>query len=530
MKRGAGDSGEVAAGRRWVLWLGALVAAAGLAGCGGSGGGGASSGGPPPSSNPPPSGNPPAGPAPTGVGAVKVKVTDRFGDLVSGADVYVDARNFSATKATNASGEVQFDDVPAGRAEVCARHAVRGDFRNCWYYPVTVDKDKVLEVSRQLEVYEPESAAVLQATVDPGGISTDGRRLDLTIRVAVTGAREGTSWFLLDGWAPGAEQCEARTGAELVELGPRCIASGLGGDISYVGELVSAGVVRSVAGLPRSRAVGLLIDQSEAGLSPDWAPNEPRLFHAKVLADSLLPDVPLVIAGFASDTATGSASALPRRPVTFFPVEAPGFIGSRPDAFETLNGLAGRVGGGAPLYEAIAAGIEFMADQAPPGSLPTLVVLADGTDSSCGTPAQCAEWRRTIVRRAQETGVRLFLVGSSAIYNEDTDGEECSAVDDEWESYLCLLTFGAKAPLQQLSAAGAMPLVVSWSPELVRQWLAGSMTVQDVRIRLTSEVEGAFYPWNTVTGRLRGSNASWCPWDCYVLSLPFRVQVTSPVN
>jgi hypothetical protein len=342
--------------------------------------------------------------------------------------------------------------------------------------------------------------------------------------VAVTGAREGSSWFL-EGWGLGADSCEARTGAELAELGPRCIAGIGGGDISYGGELKDAGVVRTVAGLSRPNAVGLLIDQSEAGLSPHWAPNEPRLFHAKVLGDALLPDVPLVIAGFASDTASGSASSLPQRPVTFFPLAAPGFVASRPDAFETLSDLAGLVGGGAPLYEAIAAGIEFMADQAPPESLPALVVLADGVDSSCGTPAQCAQSRRTIARRAQETGVRLFLAGFSA-----ASREECAWLDDEEESYVCSLTLAAKRPLQELSAVGGMPLALGWNLALVRQWLSGSMTVQDVRVRLTSQVEGAFWPGAVATGRLRGSNESYCPFDCYVFALPFRVQIAYPAN
>jgi len=427
------------------------------------------------------------------------------------------------SKDTDANGVTQFDDVAAGKISVCASHPVRGyDRYGCSEF--TVQKDQVLEVSRPISASQNPTVAVLQATADPGGVSADGRSLELTVRVAVTRGREGSSWFL-EGWGLGVEGCTARTGAELAELGPRCIASMGGGDISYGSELKDAGVVRTVAGLPRSSAVGLLIDQSETGLSPDWAPNEPRLFNAKVLAHSLLPDVPVAIAGFASDTASGSTSSLPRRPVTFFPVDAPGFVGSRSDAFETLNDLGGLVGGGAPLYEAIAAGIEFMADRSPPGSLPTLVVLADGTDSSCRTAAQCAQWRRTIARRAQETGVRLFLAGYESTDNMNDGAEECSASDDEWEWYICSLTFGAKAPLQELSSAGGMPLTLGWNLELVREWLSGSMTVQDIRLRLTSEVEGAFSPGAVVTGRLRGSNESWCPWDCYVVALPFRVEV-----
>ena len=517
MRREKGEGVELAAGCRWAAGIGALVVAASLAGCGGGGGGDGSTVVTPPSGN---------SPQPRGTGSIRVTVTDVVGEAVAGAEVYVSATN--TTLLTGADGTVQFDDVPTGGSRVCASHRVRGS--TCSTPDLAmVQKDKLLEVSRQLEVYEGPTVSVLQATVDPGGVSADGRNLDLTVRVAVTQGREGSSWFL-EEWGLGVAGCDARTGAELAELGPRCIAGVRGTDASYsFGELKDAGIVRTVASQPRSSAVGLLIDQSlAADLSPAGA-NEPRLFAAKVFADSLLPDVPLVLAAFASDLAMGNASLLPRRPVTFFPVESPGFVRSQPEAFKTLDDLAGMVGGGAPLYEAITAAIEFMASRALPGSVPTLVVLADGTDSDCGTAAQCAQWRRTVVQRAQQAGVRLFLVGN------DSDTHCGREPWDDEDRYYCETAIAAEAPLWELAALGGMPLAVGSGPkyshsphsqlELVKQWLSGSMQVQDIGVRLVSDAEGAFAPGAIVTGGLWGVNESFCPWDCMYHALPFRVQV-----
>lgn len=522
MKIWTGDLRGPLAGRQAAIWTAVLAVAMGISACGGGGSADQASGG---SAS---GGSASGGSGSPGRGTIRVKVTDLFGDVVPAAKVDVSGLWGLISKDTDASGEVQFDEVAAERVSVCVYHLVRGT-GGCAHS--TVQKDRVLELSLQLKAGQMPTAAVLQATVDPSGVGADGRSLDVTVRVAVTGGRAGWSWF--NGYAdstPILFPCHARTGAELAELGPRCIAGVDGRDTSYAfGEIKDAGVVRALEGERPSDAVALLIDQSDAGLSVDWAPNEPRLFAAKVFADSLLPEVPLALAAFASDTASGTASTLPQRPATFFPVEAPGFVSSRPEAFQTLNILPGMVGGGAPLYEAIVAGIEFMAGRVPPGTHPALVVLAEGTDSDCGTAAQCAQWRRTVVQRAQQADVRLFLVG------DDSD-THCGW--EPWNAedlYYCETAIAAEAPLWELSALGGIPLVVGSGQgysdnlhsqlELVRQWLSGSMTVQDISVRLTSDVEGAFAPGAVVMGGLLGTNESFCPWDCMYFALPFRVQI-----
>jgi hypothetical protein len=527
---------------RGVALAGAWVLAVSLAGCGG--GGDAGAGSPPTSGGIPPVAGNTACSVANGTGSLRVKVTDVFGEDVPGAIVAWIRPGVGtvARAATDAAGVASLASLPACKGWVEVDHTVRGLGRSGdEAAPLSIRKDAVLEAPVRLEPRRQPTAAVLSASVGPGGVSADGRSLDLTLRIAVTGGREGESWLIGGAGAGasgvGAAACQARTGAELAELGPRCIRGTDGSDRSYsFGRLNDLGVVRNVEDTPPPWSVGLLIDQSGAGLAQDWngtmlhAPNDPRLFAARFLVNGLLPGVPLALAGFASDLAPGGASTLPQRPVTFFPVEAPGFTTSRATAFETLHDLSAMVGGGAPLHEAIAVAVDFMAARTPAGRKPMLVVLADGGDKDCGTPAQCSAARREIISRARAEGVELFLVGTD-------DAVACDYCFD----------IRAQEPLRSLAAEGGFPLVLSdepwfdycgaWGPcpvfagmlvspiEMVAGWLSGTVQVQDVSIRLTSESPGAFAPGAVVMGELLASNEDMCQWDCWRYSLPFRVEV-----
>lgn len=304
------------------------------------------------------------------------------------------------------------------------------------------------------------------AGVDPGGVRADGRSLDVTIRVAVPADVPGGSYFGEDSlYGLVAEDCAARDGDELTQLGPRCIQSADGRDISYsFGGINDRGVLKATDRAPHPTAVGLLIEQGDAGLSSTWMPNEPRLFSAKLFTDGLLPDTRVALAAFASDEASGSASSLPQRPVTFFPVQSPGFSTSKSEAFAVLQNLSSLVGGGAR--------------------------------------------------------------GDAPVDLEEKYGSQ--------GFYL------AKVPLSDLAVEGGYPLAVGVSRnqfslaetadfnsplELVRHWLAASEKVQDVRVRLTSGVDGAFAPGAVVKGQLLGQNPNECPWYCYTYVLPFRVEI-----
>jgi hypothetical protein len=186
------------------------------------------------------------------------------------------------------------------------------------------------------------------------------------------------------------------------------------------------------------------------------------------------------------------------------------------EVIAVLNDLSGQVGGGAPLYEAISSGIEFMAAHAPVGRQRALVVLADGADSTCGTPVHCATLRREIIARASDAAVELFIVGGPI--------NDCTP---DW----CATDPADAEPLQLLAREGGFPMVIAEQPglisamELARQWLSGEMMVQDVRLRLTSETAGAFAPGATVMGKLTGANASQCPMGCLVHELLFSVEI-----
>ena len=502
-----------------TLRVAVMVLAIGLSACGGGDGSG------PAGALPPAGGKPSSGGSGSdGTGSIRVKVTDALGDSVAGASVWVSATDTGLQ--TGPDGTVLFDKVPAGSSRVCAAHPVRG--HTCLAPdPVMVEKGKVLELSRRLEQLawvDAVAATVLSATVERGGVSPDGRSLDVTLRTAAIGPAYKGSWFV-DGkeWGYNRVQvfdCDARTNEALAQLGPRCIRGADGRDASYsFGQVLDLGTARTVRGAALPWAVGLLIDQSDAGLSLRWLPNDPRLFAAKLLSSKLLPGTPLLLAAFASDEPSGSASSLPQRPVTFFPAESPRLLANGPEVIAVLNGLSGRVGGGAPLYEAISAGIDFMAAHAPVGRQRALVVLADGADTTCGTQAQCSTLRRQIIARARDAAVELFLVGGTL-----------TGCTPDW----CDKDLADTEPLQLLALEGGFPMVVAEQPslipgtELARQWLSGEMVIQDVKLRLNSESAGAFAPGATVMGRLTGANASQCPMGCQVHELDFSVRIPGP--
>jgi hypothetical protein len=279
------------------------------------------------------------------------------------------------------------------------------------------------------------------------------------------------------------------------------------------------GTAKSIERPEMPSAVGLLIDQSDAGLHQGWLPNDSRLFAAKLFSDRLLPDTPLLLGAFASDEPSGNASGLPQRPLTLFPVESPGFLTSRSQVFGVLNDLPGLVGGGSPLYQAIAEGVDFMAARSPPGRRRALVVLTEGVDTTCGTPAQCAALRRDIFRRAHDAAVELFIVARGS------EPEDCIP---GW----CTGWYPPMAAVSALAREGGIPIVTvpdttgpSSPMELARQWLSGPMMVQDIRLRLTSDTEGAFAPGATVMGDLTGANPSQCPMGCQAHFFSFTVEI-----
>lgn len=503
-----------------AIWASVLSVSMGASGCGGGAGSNVTS----PEDSTASGGG--AGGGSGGTGGVRVKVTDVFGDPVAGASVsWLPGSGTPNGKMTDSQGVVQFDALQ-GEGRLCADHPVRG--YSCGESAdegISIKQGRVIEVSRQLRPHFQPEATVLSAMMGPDGVSADGKSIELTLRVAVSAPLVDGSWFVYgEEWGYNglyAAGCTARTGDELSERGPLCVSGLDRSDTSYsFGQVTHVGVAHWVERPSVPTAVGLLIDQSDAGFSPDWLPNDSRLFAAKLLTDRLLPGTPVLLGAFASDDASGAASGLLQRPLTLFPVENPGYMTSRTEAFRVLNDLQELVGGGAPLYEAIAAGVDFMSARTPPEVRRVLVVLAEGPDTACVTAAQCAALRRDIVERLHDAAVELLIVSVGRDYEWCLPGT-CDSISQVGEG------------VSALAREAGIPVIVApedgtglASPmELIGQWLAGSMMVQEISLRLTSETAGAFAPGSTVMGSMTGANPSECPMGCRSHQFFFSVEV-----
>lgn len=161
-----------------------------------------------------------------------------------------------------------------------------------------------------------------------------------------------------------------------------------------------------------------------------------------------------------------------------------------------------------------------MSARTPPERRRVLVVLADGPDTSCGTPARCAALRSDIAGRLRDAAVELWVVAVGRDAEWCLPGY-CEAVGQVDE--------GVSALARELG----VPVIVApedgtglGSPmELIGQWLAGPMRVQDISLRLTSETAGAFAPGSTVMGSMTGANHSECPMGCRIHQFFFSVEI-----
>lgn len=445
--------------------------------------------------------------------SVRVHVTDYFGQPVGGAavDLCGKARCYGQAYSDE-EGNAAFENVSAGPARLCAFYPARGG-GGCQDVTISAGGTVALDQQLQLNPYDPGNAAVLDASVDENGLSPDGRTLDITIRVAVTDRRGVGSWF--DAYPVRVDDCIAREAQELIDAGPRCIRGANGSDASYTfGGLIGPPVAHTIRQPVEPATVALLLDQSEAFFEYEEDIREARLFTGKLFADRMLPETILLLAAFAGDDPAGDyVSVLPQTPVTFLPANNPGPFLSKVETFEQLDGLAGAGGGIAPLYAAILSSIEFVATHAMPGTRRMLVVMANGRDDACRAPAQCAALRDEIAVQARARNVELILQ-SGYYYGYNLHGDDYP----EYEA------------LRALAVDTSAPLIVGdylshRALDVVRQLVVGEVAVEDLRVRLTSDVPGAFHPGAIVVGELHGSTESNCPWDCQDYSFPFAVRV-----
>ncbi len=145
----------------------------------------------------------------------------------------------------------------------------------------------------------------------------------------------------------------------------------------------------------RSVSVGLVMDQSGSILQTD--PEDLRISGAIEFLNSLTPPDELMLSTFASDNSC-----------TEFDVAlwGDGFTTDYQRYVATLESLDGCESGRTPLYDAMAAMIQEVSNNASQEAR-SLVVFTDGADTASTTTES------QVVAMAQEAGVRIFTIGLS---------------------------------------------------------------------------------------------------------------------
>lgn len=501
-------SGKVSNG--WgaeAAWRSAAVLALALAlvACGGGGGGSSGSGAGTGTGSPPP---PPPPPPPSGRASLVVQVVDAFGIPVPSATVSHYLGSDTVSSQTDSEGAVALD-VPAGTGRVVAT-SIFGRQE----VPVDLARDERAELRLALVPQPNDAFAVLRAEVVPGSVAADGRSAEL--RIALAGGGQ------IYPWSFERDPCVARAGAELAALGPACLDAGDGTDLGWapVGEFEVGGVTTGSAVV--AGPVLVLLDRSQRAGEIDG--REEHLFAAKALVASLLENRPVAVGAFAGDGGlSGTASLLPEMPVTFYPVENPGWITDRVAAFEALESLRGRMGGSSALAAAIQSGTDFLLARTDPAERPALVVLTAGAaegcsyDSSPGPDAasQCLAIRAA-AQRARQAGIALWLVGP---------GDSWYPSSTTYASPGSLISVAREAP--EGWAAATLAGSVYAAIDLVRRVLSGAPVFREVRFRISFDAQGALAVGAEVRGELFIWDQGFGAWN---QRLPFRAKVPAPAG
>lgn len=473
------------------------VLLAGLVGCNGNDG----SSGPPSGALSPAQTPPPQNTKPSGRGSVVVTVTDALGVPQVGAQVRIDTSwsDEDRRALTDAAGRVALDGVIADKVTVQAwTDESVGRQRDV---AVTANQTRLVTV-----VADPaygNSGGIAAASVAAGGVRDAGRELEFTLSIVqVPDPWSGWNWFDGSGVLR-VEPCAPDTGNDAPRFQPDCVSGADGYDASYA-EVYDAGAIpiRRVTVPVSSRAVStaLMLDQSASFAAAD--PADKRLFATKYLLSRTSDRYAVALAGFAADDpASGQLALLPRTPVTLFPVESPRSTSDGRSLFGEVESLATLEGGRAPLLAAI----DWMLDSADAGT--DLVIVTDGRDETCGTPAQCRVQLDAVMEKSRRMDVGILAVGLAP---------NSGGVD--WQML---------GLLAQSHDRGAM--FWAWDPRQLAQILGTVQRYQNreidtlsVTFRIRSGVAGTFAAGRTVLGQVRHEV---CPFDCITTYIPFVVRI-----
>lgn len=480
------------------LWL--LVALA-LTACGGGGG---------PPSEPlasPGTGTPPTPPV-RGTGKVVVIARDVLRAPLAGARIYLSTywTDSDQEAVADANGRAEFSNVPE-------------DFSVSVYAPAwspmrlygLAGQQKVASGEvKQVDVTASPSSipggGVAAASVGAGGISEDGRTLDVSVKVIQVRHPAGSDYPYDAGSIQVHFPCVPDTSNDLPEHRSDCISGADEFDAPYgPGQISSVKWQPAGAGEATTYAAALLLDQSTGAIVNDLA--DARLFAAKYFLTYASADNPKALAAFASD-APGSAgpSLLPAQPVSFFPVENPEFSSDGPSYFPTVDALSTMEGGSAPLYAALDKVLDFVAANHA-GSARAVVVISNGRDDTCGSRAGCRAMRNAVIQKSRATDIAIVTIGVPS-----ADG----VVDREALGLLAQGTprgaaFWAEGPEQ-------LAMTVSSA----HSYLARQKDLMEVTLQIQSPVAGAFASGRSVLG---GLSLVECHWECIYTNIPFVVQI-----
>lgn len=471
-----------------------------FAGCGGGSGGGSDA-----VPSPPPS------TTPTSRATLVISVTDLLGVPVEGAQVRLLTGWSSEDKSgvTDAGGRVEISDVIDDRVTIQARTA---DL----YGSLGLDS---LGGARELRldvVAHPWVAAtggIASAQVDAGGVKEDGRVLEFTLGIVqVPDVAEGEYW----AWGPDAVRvtaCSPDPANDSPRFRPDCVGGLEGFDAAYEG--FNEG--RALA-IDRYRGQGydplwqpyfasvLLLDQGGAVAVSD--PGDDRLFAAKTYLASGPSGHHAGLAAFAADdSATGQSALIPQQPVTLFPVENPILTTAGRELFPSVDALAALEGGGAPLYAALDRMVDFVAGHR--DELPTIVVVTDGNDSTCGTYSECRARRESVLQKARANNVRITTVGLA------TPG---GSADREALGALAQGSHGGERAAFWTAEPRQLSAILS-AATLHQRFLKD---VLYAKFRIQSATAGTFAPGRTVLGIVR---LEVCPFECTQTGIPFTVEI-----
>jgi len=480
------------------LWL---LAALVLTACGGGGG-------PPPE----PSGSPDTGTPPTppvrGTGKVVVIARDVFRVPLAGARIYLSTywTDSDQEAVADANGRAEFANVPENFS-VSVHEPARSPM---WLYGLSGTQKVASGEVKQIDVTASPSSipggGVAAASVGAGGISEDGRTLDLSVKVIQVRHPSESDYLYGAGSIQVQVPCVPDTSNDLPEHRSDCISGADEFDASYgPGQISSVKWQPAGAGEATPYAAALLLDQSSGVIVDD--PVDARLFAAKYFLTYASTDNPKLLAAFASDAPQAAGfSLLPSHPVSFFPVENPEFSSYGPGYFPTVDALSTMEGGGAPLYAALDKLLDFVASHHT-GSARAVVVISNGRDDTCGSRAECRAMRDAVIHKSRATDIAIVTIGVPS-----ADG----AVDRE---ALGLLAQGT--PRGAAFWAGS-PEQLAMTVSSAHSYLARQKDLMEVTFQIQSPVAGAFASGRSVLGTL------WlveCHWECIYTDIPFVVKI-----